>query len=87
MVVAKSRRGGVVRNALKTVILYSLTNIALLSEQRKLFVDSAFCFRARVFFVTWQTGSEIVKGIQIAKELLSVLLIKNIIRLLKNDFC
>ena len=35
MVVAKSRRGGVVRNALKTVILYSLTNIALLSEQRK----------------------------------------------------
>ena len=46
MVVAKSRRGGVVRNALKTVVLYSLTNIALLSEQRKLFVESAFCFRA-----------------------------------------
>ena len=46
MVVAKSRIGGVVRNALKTVILYSLTNIALLSEQRKLFVESAFCFRA-----------------------------------------
>ena len=41
MVVGKSR-GGVVRNTLKTVILYCLTNIALLSVQRKLVGDSAF---------------------------------------------
>ena len=43
MVVGKSGGGGgVVRNTLKTVILYCLTNIALLSVQRKLVGDSAF---------------------------------------------
>ena len=43
MVVGESRGGGgVVRNTSKTVILYCLTNIALLSVQRKLVGDSAF---------------------------------------------
>ena len=56
MVVAKSRGGGVVRNALKTVILYSLTNIALLSEQRKLFVIVHFAFGLLSFFRNLANG-------------------------------
>ena len=71
------------RNTLKTVILYCLTNIALLSVQRKLVGDSAFFSGYSVLFVTWPTDSEIVRGIQIAKKLLSVLLIKKLTGYLK----
>ena len=83
MVVGKSRGGGVVKNTLKTVILYHLTNITLLSVQRKLVGDSAFFTGYSVLFITWPTDSEIVRGIQITKKLLSVLLIKNLTGYLK----